>query len=146
MARCLRIRGLLERLPSGDRGVVRGLLAEARRERRRLAEVHREAAGALVGVRAVALLQRLADLAVQAHAARRRELGEQRLLHLRVREAVAPGLLRLLDHARLERLLDQLQQRVLVAVAEQRQRVVGEVAADDRGDLQQLVRLLATGG
>ena len=42
------------------------------------------------------------------------QLAEQRLLHQRVGEAVAPGLRRLLDHARGERLLDQPQQRVVV--------------------------------
>ena len=101
-----------------------------------------EPAGALVGAGAAAPLERLADLAVQAHAARRRELVEQRLLHQRVREAVAARLAHLLDHARLERLLDQSQQLVLVALAEQRERLVRELAADDGGDLQQLVRLL----
>ncbi len=90
---------------------------------------------------APALLQRLAHLAVQAHPARSRELAQEGLLHQGVSEAVASRLLHLLDHPRLEPLLDQPEECLFVAVSQQGQGVVVELAAGDRTDLEKFVRL-----
>ena len=58
-----------------------------------------------------------------------------------MREAIAAGAVHLLDHTRLQRLFDQPQQLILCVLFKQRQRVVGEDAAGDGGDLEQPVRL-----
>ncbi len=125
----------------GELRVVQRLGRVAGGEHRRFDEVLRQAAGALVGARAPAPLQRLGDLPVNPDAAGGGELVEQRLLHQRMREAVVARLRHLLDDARFEPFLDQPQQLVLVAFAQQRERVVGELAPDDGGHLEELVRL-----
>lgn len=121
---------------------MRGLAGMHRRERAGFPEVERKAGSLLVGVVAPAPLQCLPHLAVEAHAAGGRQLFQQGLLHEGVGEAVAPGGLRLLDHPRGECFLDEAQEVVVAAFAEQRERVVGELASDDRAHLQQCIGLV----
>jgi hypothetical protein len=88
-------------------------------------------------------LERLADPAVELHAAGAGELRVQGLADERVREAVAPLRVRRLGHdLALDRLLDRVDQLRAGLAVQALEHVEVELAADGRRQRQDLVCLL----
>ena len=88
-------------------------------------------------------LDRLADLAVQAHAACRGHVLVERLAHDGVREAVVLGRVRLLDdQAGGDRLVEQVEELVALALADDLERVEVELPPEDRRDREHLVAVV----
>ena len=102
----------------------------------------RKRGGVALDVVSVQPFQRARDRAVQPHLSGDREFAEQRLLHQRVGEAVLAGHPRLRDHPRLQRLLHQQQQRLVVMAGEVREEVVAKLATGDGGKRDQIVAVL----
>ena len=122
------------RLVCGTTAVLDGL---GRVSRPRTFEVVVGEFGEQLVVGAGLVFQRRGDALMQPHAPHRRQLGEQRLTHQGVVEAVATA--GLFDHdAGLARLVERVDEIVPDHVLDQFQ---GEPAADDRGRRKRLVRL-----